>query len=705
MVRPGWLAAAFVASLVVGALAGGSVAYASAVAGHGSAVAVAAPSARPAGRAGQAPASIPARAPDPARWAAGVAPAAPSARRPHASIRDTTTATTVKSTNWSGQVDVGPAPTSHFTAVSGTWTVPTIQPSTSAKFVSTWVGIGGITTRTGLIQTGTIEYTAEGAVLYGAWYELIPTSPVTLTTLVASDVPSPGDTMHASITEPAPTHWDIVLQDVTKGWTFSKATVAYSAGPALGADWVTERPSLTTSFTTLADYGSSRFTDLQAAVSGGSPAEPPPASMVPIAMVDATTDVISTAGAFGAATTGSFVDSYVAAPTTRIYGTTADATAAAELAHQFPYFLGVCPQTPTATSVTRPVVLATDRNYPDALASAYLASFHGTGTLLTPTSALSPAARTAIRDDGITRVYVVGGPLAVATAVVTALQSTTAFQCGGLAPMPGTQKIQVTRIYGQTQYDTAERIATTPPAASVGRIDVSGAYGGTNGTGGEGRYNVTAGQASKAAPSPTAVPTAILASGANFPDAEAASTLAYEEHVPILLTTPTALSPQAQGTISTLGIRQVILMGGQLAVSNKVVTSLAHDGVAVLRVAGADYTQTAVELAGLETGPAGTTRSGLGWPGTGSLTVARGDFYTDGLAGAVVAADGPASTAPQPLLLTDNPTTVGSALATYLQEAGTTGVGGVRVTHLTILGGPLALTPTTAHAMDRDLGS
>jgi hypothetical protein len=125
----------------------------------------------------------------------------------------------------------------------------------------------------------------------------------------------------------------------------------------------------------------------------------------------------------------------------------------------------------------------------------------------------------------------------------------------------------------------------------------------------------------------------------------------------------------------------------------------------VLRVAGADYTQTAVELAGLETGPAGTTRSGLGWSGTGSLTVARGDFYTDGLAGAVVAADGPAGTAPQPLLLTDNPTTVGSALATYLQGAGTTGVGGTRVTHLTILGGPLALTPTTAHAMDRDLGA
>jgi hypothetical protein len=105
-------------------------------------------------------------------------------------------------------------------------------------------------------------------------------------------------------------------------------------------------------------------------------------------------------------------------------------------------------------------------------------------------------------------------------------------------------------------------------------------------------------------------------------------------------------------------------MGGPLAVSDTVVAALAAQGISVLRIAGSDGPQTAVELARCELGPA-ALHSGLGWAGTGGVTIARGDFFSDGLAGAIVAADDPSAQSPEPLLLTASPTTMGSPLAAF----------------------------------------
>ncbi len=381
----------------------------------------------------------------------------------------------------------------------------------------------------------------------------------------------------------------------------------------------------------------------------------------------------------------------------RIAGATADATAADELEHQFTAAAGRCP----GTASTRPVVLATDAGYADALASAPLARVLGTGTLLTPPASLSAVTRTAVELEGVTRVDVVGGPLAVSTAVVTTLRSTPARACGGGT---GTgADIQVTRIFGQTQYDTAAQIAAEAAGlGGVGSLDLSGAYEGTDATGGSGRYNTTAGTASSGPVATGALPTAIVATGDGFQDAESASTFAYAEKLPILLTTPAALSPQVSTAVRSLGVRQVVVMGGQLAVSNVVVTSLEQLGVSVLRVAGADFTGTAVELGELETS---ASPEGAGWHGTGGLMLARGDGYSDGLAGAVVAADGPASASPQPLLLTESPTNVGTTLTTYLKSVASPGVGGKRVDHLTVLGGALAVTQATIEQVEKDLTS
>ena len=599
-------------------------------------------------------------------------------------------------TNWSGEVQLS----SDTTSVAGSWTVPALVPSTPVRFAATWVGIGGFSGPT-LIQTGTAEVTATGEVGYSAWVEVLPTPSWTVTLPTtpggsSSFVVAPGDTMAASVTESAPDLWQVTISDLTAKWTY-RNSFAYSVS-ADSAEWITERPTLltttqhTTVLATLADYGSTTFTHLAVASGGASSA---PTHLTPIRMVD-TGSVISAPGpvSWASSATGvSFTDSYLTVPE-RIYGQSADATAAAELEHQFTYEAGDCPGSPTAG---RPVVLATDATFPDALASAYLAGVLGTGTLLTAPGSLPPATLAAIRDEGITDVYVVGGPLAVSTAVVTQLTHTPAYSCGGAAPLPATASVHVTRIAGPTAYDTAFDLATWSGTAP-GSLDLSGAYGVVNAAGGDGAYNVTAGTASTSAPS-GALRTAILATGKGFQDAESASTLAYADHLPVLLTTPSSLSPQALAAFEDLGVRQVLLMGGPDAVSDAVSAALESHGLSVLRVAGADGTQTAIELARCELAPA-TSDQGVGWKGTGALTVARGDFYSDGLAGAVVAADGPGAGAPEPLVLTASPTSAGSYLLGFLQAAGTAGIGGSKVRGLTILGGPGAVTQTLANTME-----
>lgn len=395
-------------------------------------------------------------------------------------------------------------------------------------------------------------------------------------------------------------------------------------------------------------------------------------------------------------------------PLTRIYGATADATAAAELERQYVATNTRCP----GTQNSRPVVLSTDAGFSDALTSSYLESTLRTGVLLTTPTALSSAAQDAIELEGITNVYLVGGPLAVSTKVVDQLEALPVDACGGGAASAsgGDDHIQVTRIYGETLYETAEWVAEYAPATDVGSVDLGGAYAGTNQTGGAGRYNATAGSASSGPASEGSLPTAILATGRTFQDAEAASALSYADHLPILLTTSSKLSAPAASALSDLGVKQVIVMGGPDAVSDAVVGSLEGLGVSVLRVAGRTYSQTAVELADLELASSAAA-VGLGWAPTGGVTVARGDYYSDGIAGAVVAADAqPASATatphPEPLMLTTDPTTVGPYLTAFLLDAGAKGVDGTgeaKVDSLTVLGGPAAVTATIVDAMLADL--
>ena len=609
----------------------------------------------------------------------------------HAPAYTTATGEPVVGTyGFAGTAEIG----TDVTSLGGTWTVPTVTAASSETVALT--GIDAAQGATTALALGTSESTTAGAVRERAFYELSPATEVYLTTAAtpggaASDTVAPGDVVQASVSSAGTTRWTITIHDTTAGWTFT-TTVDY-AMTANSVAWGTARTYVNTGGTLkalpLADYGSTTFSHLTMAEGGGTPAPAPMATATAVYMFDTAGNVATVATTVISAATESFTDRYVAVPA-RIFGTTADGTAAQELEHQFP--AGHCP----GTTGTRAVVLATDKTYADALASAYLASSLGTGTLLTSPTSLSQTTLDALKMEGITRIDIVGGPLAITTGVADQLKSTPAYACGGASTLG--KNLTVQRIFGPTAYDTARDIATTPSKTDVGSVDLAGAYGYQNAQHGLGLYNQTSGTASSAAASTIPMPTAVLATGKTFQDAESASTLAYAQHLPILLTTSSTLSPQVTTAISKLGIAQVIVMGGPLAVSDTVVRALVADNVSVLRIAGSDATQTATELATCELGPA-TGHVGLNWPATGGVTVARGNGFTDGLAGAVVAADGPGSASPEPLLLTESPTTPGTNLLGFLAEAGTSGIDGKKMTHLTILGGLYAISQQAANQM------
>jgi len=384
-----------------------------------------------------------------------------------------------------------------------------------------------------------------------------------------------------------------------------------------------------------------------------------------------------------------------------VFGADADGTAATELATAFPYTGG-------GHGVTD-VVLATDSNFPDALAASYLAAQlpAATGLLLTPTNTVSSITFQAICNEGVTTVYVAGGPLAISTSDITELEGTRTCGFGGTVNSAN-PNLTVVQLFGQTQYDTAQILAEFPGVAKVGTVNISGAY--------TGKYNDTTGL-STAAPASAALPTAIVVTGTNFQDASSASVMAYNNKFPVILTSPTSLSPEASSALTSLGIRQVILVGGPLAVSDTVEGQIAALGPAVLRIAGTDYTDTSQLLAQFElnlnaAGPPAAFL-GLGWSASwgGQVFVARGDFFADALSGASVGVNSAVGGGVHhmPLLEIENPNTVGTYVTSFLNTGGNAAVGGIdgltllgssgAIGTINVLGGPLAVTFPTTLAM------
>ena len=230
----------------------------------------------------------------------------------------------------------------------------------------------------------------------------------------------------------------------------------------------------------------------------------------------------------------------------------------------------------------RTVVIATGRNWPDALGGSSLAGALDGPILLVDTDSVPGEVTAEIKRLDADKAIILGGTAAVGAPVETALKS----QLG---------QADVTRIAGTNRYDTANRVAK--------RV-ISEAGAGYDGT-------------------------AFVATGDKFPDALGAAPIAAANAWPLYLASPSSgLSAATKSAMA--GVEKVVVLGGTAVVSADVESYLKTEYGAgdVTRLAGSDRYETAVKVATY-----GVQNAGLGW---NRVAIATGLNFPDALAGGVL---------------------------------------------------------------------
>jgi hypothetical protein len=183
----------------------------------------------------------------------------------------TLTVTAASTPNWSGYVATGGG----FTAVSGTWSVPSLTcPAGVQSDSAQWVGIDGYGNGT-VEQDGTAAYCDDGSPVYGAWYEMYGDQNVNdgdAIPLTTSNHPvAAGDLLTAS-TSLSGSFWVFTMTDATQNWIFSQDVPAPTPPPAqISAEWIVEDPDgCTPQCQTLADFAPVTFTNATATANGHS---------------------------------------------------------------------------------------------------------------------------------------------------------------------------------------------------------------------------------------------------------------------------------------------------------------------------------------------------------------------------------------------------------------------------------------------------
>jgi putative cell wall-binding protein len=252
------------------------------------------------------------------------------------------------------------------------------------------------------------------------------------------------------------------------------------------------------------------------------------------------------------------------------------------------------------------VIIATGRNWPDALGGAALAGVLDAPILLSEPTSLPTVTADEISRLGATHAIILGGTGAVSSGVQTTLATT--------------MGLSVERIDGLTRYQTADKIALRV-------IELQPGYGGT----------------------------AFVATGADFPDALAAAPLAAANGWPLYLAHPTTGLSDATKAAMTR-VTRVRVLGGTGAVSPATYSYLSTRFGAgnVARLAGDTRYSTAVAIASW-----GVSDAGLGWDRVG---IATGQDYPDALAGGVL--QGKVGS----VMLLTLPTTLHASTATALRQ-------------------------------------
>ncbi|TFV83808.1 cell wall-binding repeat-containing protein [Microbacterium sp. dk485] len=227
---------------------------------------------------------------------------------------------------------------------------------------------------------------------------------------------------------------------------------------------------------------------------------------------------------------------------------------------------------------TSTVYLVVGTDFADALAAAPLAANKDAALLLTRSTALPPPTEAELKRLAPQRVVLVGG-----TGVIDAGMPDRLRRALGSA-------LTVDRIAGADRYETARLIAAE--------------FGSTS--------------------------AAYIATGHDFADALGAAAVAGRTGAPVVLVRGNGASLDAATvrTLSALGARDAVVVGGEGAVSAGIAADLSGHGLAVTRYGGSNRFATNAALNNASFGA-----------GTGSIVLATGQDFPDALTGAVLAAE------------------------------------------------------------------
>lgn len=172
------------------------------------------------------------------------------------------------STNWCGYVAlsnmVKPLRNA-VTGVYGSWIVPLLSPSASAKtYCSIWVGIDGYGSPS-VEQIGTAHEWRNGKQYHYAWYEMYPLASCEIVGFPVT----PGDTILASVVYQGNGIFCMTLMNATKKVTTTVPTLYTTNNSAerLCAEWIVEAPYLQGTLP-LADFKKVIFSQCKATING-----------------------------------------------------------------------------------------------------------------------------------------------------------------------------------------------------------------------------------------------------------------------------------------------------------------------------------------------------------------------------------------------------------------------------------------------------
>ncbi|WLR43004.1 cell wall-binding repeat-containing protein [Bacillus carboniphilus] len=160
-------------------------------------------------------------------------------------------------------------------------------------------------------------------------------------------------------------------------------------------------------------------------------------------------------------------------------------------------------------------VIATGRNFPDALAATPLAKKNDAPLLLVDKNKIPDNVMKQLNSLGVSKVHIIGGTSVISTNIEDQLEKA---------------DIKFERIYGDNRYETALEIAKTM------------------------------GPSNKIA----------VATGQNFADALSIAPIAAKQGMPILLTEPNKIPEEVNDYLDTNNITKSYVIGGPLAISDQV---------------------------------------------------------------------------------------------------------------------------------------